>query len=181
MLRSVAISLIVIIILAGVGFFVFKSPKTATDISSITNFEECAKAGFPIMESYPAQCRSSTGELFVQKIENPTPVPDRIAAGYIAGSVTIGPFCPVEREGEPCTVPPEAYTSRSVIIYEGNGTTIREKGKLDSNGKYNISIGPGNYFIQIDPAGIGPGEKKPATVKSFETTVVDFDIDTGIR
>lgn len=145
MRKSNVLILIAIVILAGVGFFVFKSSKIATDV------------------------------------ENPIPIPDRIASGYIAGSVTIGPFCPVEREGVPCIVPPEAYTSRSVIIYENNGTTIKEKGKLDSNGKYNIPIGPGNYFIQIDPAGIGPGEKKPATVKSFETIVVDFDIDTGIR
>lgn len=145
MRKSNVLILIAIIILVGVGFFIFKSSKIATDV------------------------------------ENPIPIPDRIAAGYIAGSVTIGPFCPVEREGVPCIVPPEAYTSRSVIVYENNRTTIREKGKLDSSGKYNISIGPGNYFIQIDPAGIGPGEKKPATVKSFETTVVDFDIDTGIR
>ena len=41
--------------------------------------------------------------------------------------------------------------------------------------------GAGKYFVQISPAGIGAGEKKPAIVKSFETTVVDFDIDTGIR
>jgi len=114
-------------------------------------------------------------------IDNPIPTPGRIAAGYIVGKVTIGPFCPVEIAGHPCQVPPEAYTSRSVIVYDSNGTSINEKGNLDAQGNYKVAVGPGKYFVQISPAGIGAGEKKPATVKSFETTVVDFNIDTGIR
>lgn len=151
MSKSLTLSLIAVAVLAVGGFLIFKSPGTV-----IVN---------PIPTPTPT----------------PNPTPGRIAAGYVAGSVTIGPFCPVEREGVPCEVPAEAYTSRSVIVYESNGTTIREKVNLDAKGDYNIPIGPGNYFIQIAPAGIGPGEKKPATVKSFETTMVNFDIDTGIR
>ncbi len=106
---------------------------------------------------------------------------DRIASGYIKGQINIGPFCPVEREGVPCVVPPEAYSSRLVYIYESNKTTIKDKVKIDSGGSYEVAIGPGNYFVQVVPAGIGPGEKKLAVVKSFETTTIDFDIDTGIR
>jgi len=34
----------------------------------ISNFEECAAAGFPVMESYPRQCRDSEGTLFVEII-----------------------------------------------------------------------------------------------------------------
>jgi hypothetical protein len=105
----------------------------------------------------------------------------KVAAGYIVGQVTIGPFCPVEQVGRPCTVPPEAYSTRKVIVYESNGTTMREKTALDSEGTFKITLGPGTYWVQIEPAGIGPGEKKQVTVTSFETTTVNFDIDTGIR
>ncbi len=105
----------------------------------------------------------------------------RIAAGYASGHVTIGPFCPVEQVGHPCAVPPEAYTSRSVIVYESNGTTVKEKVALDADGNYKIALGPGTYYLQIEPAGIGAGEKKKVTIVSFETSTVDFDIDTGIR
>ncbi len=105
----------------------------------------------------------------------------RIAAGYVVGQITIGPFCPVEQVGHPCTIPPEAYSSRNVIVYESNGTTIKEKGTIDSDGNYKITLGPGTYWLQVEPAGIGPGEKKQVTVISFETTTVNFDIDTGIR
>lgn len=38
--------------------------------SSIDNFEECASAGNPIMESYPRQCRTSDGRNFVEEINS---------------------------------------------------------------------------------------------------------------
>ncbi len=43
-------------------------PQDCKQISfDITNFDECARAGFPIMESYPRQCRSSDGRTFVEE------------------------------------------------------------------------------------------------------------------
>jgi len=105
----------------------------------------------------------------------------RIASGYVSGHIDIGPFCPVEIEGQTCEVPPEAYTSREVIIYESDQTTINVKGSIDVEGNYRIPLGPGEYFVQINPAGIGEGEKKQVTIKSSETTIVNFNIDTGIR
>ncbi len=105
----------------------------------------------------------------------------RIAGGYLVGEVNIGPNCPVERADEPCKVNPEVYTSREVVVYMSDQVTVKERVYLNSEGTYKMAIGPGSYFVQIVPAGIGPGEKKPVTVKSFETTTVNFDIDTGIR
>ena len=119
------------------------------------------------------------------EIDNVIKIDDgRIAGGYVAGQVSIGPFCPVEQEGVPCEVPAEAYTSREVVIYKSDGDIDyieTERVPLDKKGNYRIALGPGNYLAQIQPAGIGAGEKKPFTIVSFETTTVDFDIDTGIR
>lgn len=60
----------IIILLAAVGsaviFYKTKSPKP-----TITNFEECAAAGNPIMESYPRQCRANN-QTFVEIITQPT-------------------------------------------------------------------------------------------------------------
>ena len=36
----------------------------------ISNFEECAAAGNPVMESYPRQCRSKDVRLFVEEISD---------------------------------------------------------------------------------------------------------------
>lgn len=38
--------------------------------STATTFEECAAEGNPIMESYPRQCRTPDGQLFVEEIPN---------------------------------------------------------------------------------------------------------------
>lgn len=113
------------------------------------------------------------------EVEEPKDI--KVADGYVTGHVSIGPNCPVERIDQPCKTPPEAYSSREVIVYESDGATINKKGSIDKEGNYKIALAPGKYFIQVSPAGIRPGEKIPLTVKSLETTNVNFDIDTGIR
>ncbi len=35
----------------------------------ISTFEECVAAGNPVMESYPAQCRTSDGRIFISRKE----------------------------------------------------------------------------------------------------------------
>jgi spore germination protein GerM len=46
-------------------------PKPASGCGhKISNFDECAAAGNAIMESYPAQCRDSEGNLFAEIIGN---------------------------------------------------------------------------------------------------------------
>lgn len=41
----------------------------------ITNFEDCAAAGFPVMESHPRQCRTPDGVLHVEDIQVEKPKP----------------------------------------------------------------------------------------------------------
>lgn len=242
-----------IVLLAVGAFFIFNPKDPNANKIVVANFEECKNAGYPVMESYPSQCRDAWGNNYVEIIvnpnptstttPNPTPTPNqgscyiggcsgqicsdqkgmvstceyreeyacyktakcerqvsgkcgwtqtsallsclnsstRVAAGYLVGHVTIGPFCPVEREGEPCKTPESAYTSREAIVYAENTATVIDRVNLDKNGNYNLTLGPGKYYVQIDPAGIGKGEKKYAVIKSFETTTINFDIDTGIR
>lgn len=47
-------------------------------IARISSFEECAEAGFPILESYPPQCRTSDGKRFTQNIGNELEFHDEI-------------------------------------------------------------------------------------------------------
>jgi len=54
----------------GVGaWFLFMKDKPtenkSNQISDITNFKECVAAGYPIMESFPEQCRVPGGQTFV--------------------------------------------------------------------------------------------------------------------
>lgn len=38
--------------------------------TNITSFEDCQKAGYPILESYPEQCKTPDGQTFTQDIGN---------------------------------------------------------------------------------------------------------------
>lgn len=109
------------------------------------------------------------------------PIEIKVSNGSVTGHINIGPFCPVQIEGHPCPVPPEAYSSRKVLVYESNSTTVKEKVNIDSKGDYKVTLTPGTYFLQVDPAGIGAGEKKKVVVVASKTSTVDFDIDTGMR
>ncbi len=46
----------------------YPSIKERKNISKITDFESCAKAGYPIMESYPRQCSLPDGRFFAESI-----------------------------------------------------------------------------------------------------------------
>lgn len=62
-------------IAAALWFFVVRSKDVAVPAGNgskaVTNFEECAAAGNPIMESYPEQC-SANGRRFTKQISNTT-------------------------------------------------------------------------------------------------------------
>jgi len=101
--------------------------------------------------------------------------------GILAGQVTIGPFCPVERPGVPCPVPPDAYSLRQVVVYQTDGKTLVAQKNLETDGRYSVQLAPGDYLVTISPAGIGQLPFKNAAIKSNQITKLDFDIDTGIR
>jgi hypothetical protein len=109
--------------------------------------------------------------------------PDIIATGTIKGKVTVGPICPVERPGVPCPVPPEAYTSREIILYAVNKTTIVKRMHFTADGIYNFEVLAGTYVLDIPRPAIGGSSDLPKTltVKSGETIEFNFSIDTGIR
>ncbi len=113
--------------------------------------------------------------------------PAQSGTGMLAGNVTVGPLSPVERIGvSPTAPPPEVFTSRSLIVYAADGTTkvadvpIRAAGL---HGMYSISLEPGTYVLDAPHAGIGHASPLPKTIviEGGKTTIVDVDIDTGIR
>ncbi len=59
--------ILVFIIVAGAYWILFHSPKKAKVVNSYT---ECIAAGYPVLESYPQQCRSEDGQTFTEDIGN---------------------------------------------------------------------------------------------------------------
>jgi len=58
--------------------------------SEISTFEECAAAGNPVQESYPRQCRTADGKLFVEEIDAIGGKDDGDAADKTGGCVPAG-------------------------------------------------------------------------------------------
>lgn len=90
--RSTILSIIAIIVLVALGWWVFRSANEARENVAIANFEECAEAGYPVMESFPRQCRTPDGRLFVEETSNPNPTGPTTSGGCYVGGCS-GQIC----------------------------------------------------------------------------------------
>jgi hypothetical protein len=61
-----------IIVAGAIAYFTFLSKPAGEElvVRDIVSFDECVEAGYPVMESYPRQCRVSGGETFTEDIGN---------------------------------------------------------------------------------------------------------------
>ncbi len=62
-----------IIFIAGCNTTINKQPTETTTTQiikqpQINSFDDCINAGFPILESYPRQCKTPDGKTFVEKL-----------------------------------------------------------------------------------------------------------------
>lgn len=92
------ITVIIILISAGVYFVLNQQQSSPSQM--ITNFEECARAGYPVGESYPRQCWTPDGGHFVEEIEI-----EQIKEKYTSELMAIPGVVGVgigECEGNPC-------------------------------------------------------------------------------
>lgn len=72
------IALALVAVLAVAGFYVYQNKQNGKTTSSenkqqnsqISNYEECAAAGYTITESYPRQCKTPDGKTFTEDIGN---------------------------------------------------------------------------------------------------------------
>jgi hypothetical protein len=76
MQRGLILVVVIFLILVSIGFLlVFDIGRKPPEVA-IADFEECVRAGYPIMESYPRQCRTPDGQSFTEVIsETPTTTP----------------------------------------------------------------------------------------------------------
>ncbi|MBI3158676.1 MAG: hypothetical protein HYZ26_03625 [Chloroflexi bacterium] len=104
--------------------------------------------------------------------------------GTLAGRVTIGPLQPVMQEGVPEPTPaPEVYAARQVVVFDARGQEELARIAIGPDGHYEIKLPVGRYVVDINHSGIDSTYGLPAEIeiRASETTVLDIDIDTGIR
>ena len=132
------------------------------------------------------------GTILSFSCENATNI--TLKTGILEGKVTIGPLCPVE----PCNLTPEEiaaiFEARKVIVYEKSSLKKIIEIQLSAGGEYSISLNSGQYIVDISDANgnalpldlsqrpqFGNAIPQEAEIFSDQTTISDFDIDTGIR
>jgi hypothetical protein len=105
--------------------------------------------------------------------------------GRLSGTVTIGPNCPGPETGsQGCPTPPDAYAARKILVYNAAKTTLLHTVDIDSQGLYTILLVPATYVLDLKTtSGADRTGELPAnvTIQANATTVVNVNIDTGIR
>jgi len=69
--KNIIIILSAVVIFGVILFLVMQGKnKTPSEVISVSTFEECAAAGYPIQESYPERCSTPDGKTFTRDIGN---------------------------------------------------------------------------------------------------------------
>ncbi len=105
--------------------------------------------------------------------------------GFLKGSVSIGPLCPVERiPPDPgCLPTAETYKAYQVDVYSYDGDHIITKISPSTDGKFITELPQGNYKINMEKVIVIGGSNLPSfiSINQNDTTFFDIVIDTGIR
>lgn len=175
MSKTTIASIIIVILSVAAGYYLFhiRSIKPA---AAITSFEDCARAGYPILETYPEQCKTPDGKTFTN-INNPP-----LQSG-ITGMILLGPTCPVERIPPDPSCADKPYQA-TLAVTTPDGSTVLQTFSSDANGKFSVMLQPGEYAIQSPlatrfyPRCSSRGTIQVAPNSFTETTIY---CDTGIR
>ena len=100
--------------------------------------------------------------------------------GGVRGVVTIGPICPVQREGFWC---PDRPFGAELAIRAAGGDEVERIGSGD-DGWYELALEPGSYVLDpLTPSGspFPIGQAVDFTVSTDSWTDLDISYDSGIR
>lgn len=98
LMKSKVYLIIFVVLLAAISTYFYWRPKPEQKPAEISSFEECAAAGYPIMESYPERCRTPDGKTFARDIGNELEKSDLIRVSSPRSGQTI--VSPLEISGE---------------------------------------------------------------------------------
>ncbi len=115
------IAFLAVLVAVVVAFVVLRQENDSDRFVSIANFEECASAGYPIMESYPRQCRTPDDQTFVEDIGNELGKIDLIRVSNPRPNQII--LSPLLVEGD-ARGPWFFEASFPVRLFDGNGKEI---------------------------------------------------------
>lgn len=106
MKANLILAVLVIAAIAGALWFMTKQeePVAIIDDTTILSFLDCEAAGYPVMESYPRQCKTADGRSFTEEL----PAPDPTYVNASADLIRVTTPTPGSVTGKPITVMGEA-------------------------------------------------------------------------
>lgn len=110
------------------------------------------------------------------------PCPEDVLISGVAGIVTIGPTCPVVRQGDiSCADKPYSTTIQVIEVGSPKNSPFTTT-ESAQDGKYKINLPPGEYSIQPVGGSVMPRcEWKNITIKPSTMLNVNLFCDSGIR
>jgi hypothetical protein len=72
---TLAIVVLILVILAGAGWFAYISMRPASPAPVVASFADCVAAGYPVLETSPRQCKTPDGRTYAEE-----PTPAQVAA-----------------------------------------------------------------------------------------------------
>ncbi|MES2931211.1 MAG: Gmad2 immunoglobulin-like domain-containing protein [Patescibacteria group bacterium] len=101
--------ILAVLVIAAIGaalWFMTKQedPMVVIDDSKILSFLDCEAAGYPVMESYPRQCRTADGRTYTEEL----PAPEPTYVNATADNIKVMSPAPGSVTGKPITVMGEA-------------------------------------------------------------------------
>ena len=202
-IKIIALGAVALLAAGAAGYYGYKDGGQAP----ITSFEECAAAGYPIMESYPERCRTPEGVTFTRVItENaacdadakicpngtlvgrippscdfaacPVTIP---ATSGIRGTVLLGPTCPVMKDPPDPQCADRPFATDLVIATPDGSRTITTF-RSDAAGSFKVALQPGSYIIRGNISHTMPTcDTDTFVVKAGTYTEVAVSCDSGIR
>jgi hypothetical protein len=108
------------------------------------------------------------------------------STGTLEGKISIGPLCPVVTDppAPACLPDAETYKAYPVVIWTSDGKDKITQINPSLDGYYSVELRQGNYLVRLDrEQNAAGGSNLPAevTIVSEQTTILDINIDTGIR
>ena len=127
------------VLVAFVGYYLWQQKQ----INDIDSFEKCSAAGYPILETYPEQCRTPNGKSFT-KVYSDSPITVTGKIECLPHKDKDGPHTLECAYGILQTTTSKHYAlsdpdfTKLVSIPMGTAVTITGKFKSDNSSKYDI-------------------------------------------
>ncbi len=118
--------LLILAALGATGVYLASRPEAPEPAPTVLSFEDCALAGYPVMESYPRRCATPDGRTYTEEL--PAPEPTYVNAD--ADRIRVTTPTPGAVTGKPVMVMGEARggwffeASFPIEIRDTNGTVI---------------------------------------------------------